>query len=254
LCWACAERLGGGGELGLDGLLRWAFVRWKRHWFALTLSGLVLSAIGLVGVLPLEALQTPRWVVERGAWWEIAFSQLKTAGGNAVQSVLSPVFYGYWLDVLAGKPWSNAAARARARAIPAQALVVAIYYLATAFCIALCIGVFMLTGAFDGWPQSMWAVLSLLIVLSPVLVYVLIGTSFISFQLAEAPRSSALEALKLSWKLAAGRRWELGGILGVAALISWSGLFACVVGVLVSFPLGMLLHGALFLACKKNAL
>jgi hypothetical protein len=232
--------------------LRWAFARWKRHWVALTLSAALLTLIGFAGMIPLELLPVPRWLSARGPLWVIVFGQLKTICGNALQSAISPVFYGYWLDVLAGKPWSNGAALARVRAIPAQAIVVLLFYLATLLCLALGVCVFLVTGAFDGLPESAWAVLSLLILLSPMLLYVLIGTSFVTFQLAAVPRSSALDAIKVSWALAAGRRWQVAAVLGVAAVISWSGLLACVVGVLASFPLGMLLQGALFLACKKR--
>jgi hypothetical protein len=247
--------LGGvaGGELALGALLRWALARWQRHWFALTLSGVLLMLCGMLSLLPLRLLHEPLWLAEREVEWVFAFELLKVAAAHAGHSLLSPVFYGYWLDVLAGQPWRNARMLQRARAIPAQALVVLVSYLTAAVLLALCLGVFELTGGFPGWPESLWAVDSLLILLLPGLVYVWIGASFIGFQLAEAPRSSALAAFEVSWRLAAGRRWQLGGVLGASALIGWSGLLACGVGVLVSFPFGMLLQGALFLACKKSA-
>lgn len=259
LCASCSARLGsaGRGASSLDALLRWSLARWRKHLLGLVTSVLVLTLIEYPVMLAMDVWGEARGLTARGPWSALSAAQLRFLLAeslclSALQFSASPVFFGYWLDVLIGRSWSFAAARERLRALPAQLLIVFLSYAGLALCVALGGGVFLLMGGLAGWPQSAWAVLSLLVVLTPLFAYVLTGTAFVSFVLAYEPRSSAVRALRESWALAAGRRWQIGGVLSVAGLIAWSGVLLCLVGVLATFPLGMLLHGALFLAIRRG--
>ena len=270
VCLQCAARLGAAGgfpfdreNYTLDGLLNLSLSRWKQHWLVLSLSTLAMFAVvylpgfgfefaaRLVGMkLEASATHAPdlsAWNIEALAI--LAFGQLFTVTAHlAFMLMLS----GLWLDVLEAKPADVAAMFARVRALPAQLLAVVIIYVALALCALLGGLAFWACGGADNLPQSAWAVITYVVLLTPALAYALTGITFVTFELAHDPSVSAISALQNSWALAHGKRWQIGGILTVSAFIAGAGVIACCVGVVASFPLGMLLSSALYLALKNQ--
>ena len=268
VCLQCTARLGAAGEFPfdrenytLDGLLNLSLSRWKQHWLRLSLSTLAMFVVVYVPSFGFEIaarLLGARVNLARPtdlSSWDftgmtiLAFGQLFTM---AMHLGLMLMLSGLWLDLLEGKPGDVGAMFARVRALPAQLLAVIIIYVALALCALLGGLAFWACGGVDNLPQSAWAVITYVVLLLPALVYALTGVTFVTFELAHDPSVSAISALQNSWALANGKRWQIGGILTVSAFIAGAGVIACCVGVVASFPLGMLLSSALYLALKNQ--
>jgi hypothetical protein len=271
VCLQCAARLGAGhgfpfnrDNYTLDGLLNLSLSRWKQHWLVLVLSTLVMFVVVYVPGIALE-LALPAAKLERAVTgahpdfsfdWPAKMFLLRSIGQLfmiAAHLALMLMLSGLWLDLLEGKPADASAILARVRALPAQFGALIIIYFAAALCVVLGFFAFWACGGIDNLPQSAWAVITYVVLLLPGLAYALTGVTFVTFELAHDPSTGAIDALRSSWTIAHGKRWQIGGILTVSGFIAGIGALACCVGVLASFPLGMLLSGALYLALKNQA-
>jgi hypothetical protein len=270
VCLQCTARLGAAGgfpfdrdNYTLDGLLNLSLSRWKQHWLVLALSTLAMLAVVYLPGFGFEIasrLVGMKLDAAAGHASELAAGNIKALAILVLGQLFTVTAHlafmlmlsGLWLDLLEAKPADVSAMFSRVRALPAQLLAVIVIYVALALCALLGALAFWACGGVDNLPQSAWAVITYSALLLPALAYALTGVSFVTFELAHDPSVGALTALQNSWTLANGKRWQIGGILTVSAFIAGAGVIVCCVGVLASFPLGMLLSGALYLALKNQ--
>jgi hypothetical protein len=84
-------------------------------------------------------------------------------------------------------------------------------------------------------------------------VYVAFGFSFGGFELVAQPNIGAVDALRNSWHIARSQRLALvlGGIIGLGAI--FLGLFACFVGVFLSYGYAIVLFATIYLTLRNGA-
>jgi hypothetical protein len=272
LCLACANRQGASGAFPfdresytIDGLLNLSIARWKENWLGLALAVVVF---GIAVYLPpvvftlvfgdrslLDSL--PQQVASGTPLFSAAHVALPLIQQLLViltQATANLVLFGYALDILERKDASAARALERLRALPQQLLVIALIYAAIGLGGGVVVATFFIAGGMAGGAMSFLIAAGVTLLLMPAFVYVTIGLSFVTLELAHVPGTSAGRALRVSWELAAHRRWRVAGVMFVSGLIGGVGLIACCVGVVVSFPIGTLVFTGLYLALKQTPL
>jgi len=261
LCAVCEGRLGSGfsqtrEDYSLEGLLRVALARWKERWPLLL--GCFGGGIGSVYAANFGAELAFYWAALRpdGASSPLASplhpAQLAFHGAiSLVALALGLLLAGVCLDLLEGRRPALRTSLRRLRVMPhALVLVVALYTGA-----ALDAGLHY--ALYDRLARvlSAWSALSILagtwLLLLPLRVYVGLGVLFSPLVLLVEPNATAWSALRDSWRLVSGQRFETLGITAVGGLIVVCGAFACCVGALVALPLVMLLQCGLFLALRN---
>jgi hypothetical protein len=171
--------------------------------------------------------------------------------GFVAQMASQLVMFGYCLDILENKPTGLARALARLRALPAALLQLLLIYGSAALCAGVGYLLYRLIASAVTPFVAAISVGTLALLIVPVGIYVATGLVFTVLELAHNPAATVLSGIETSWRLAAGRRWSISGVLFVAGLIGATGLLACCIGVLATAPLGTLLYTALFLAQKQ---
>jgi len=264
LCPGCAARVGAcprsrfplsRDDYTFRSLFRVAYEVWRARWG--TLAWVALSFFGVVYAPALllqrvlSAPDDPRDFVGMAPRTLLYFgaTQLFTF---ALDTAATLVMSGYVLDLLERKPGNLATRLSRLRALPAQLGALALIYLGVAGLLGVGYVVFQLSGGADALPRSALITTGFALCAVPVAAYVSLGLVFVPFELAHAPRSSSLAALRASWDLVDGKRASVAAVLTLNTLLTLLGVPTCLIGVLFTFPLGMLCTGALYLALKQR--
>lgn len=262
LCPGCSERVGPRARFPVSrhdytfgALFRVAVDVWRERWGRLALFSLLLFVIVYAPAFVLErALSTPedpRDFVTMAPRTLLAFgvTQLLTF---VLDTAATLVMTGYILDLLERKPGSLAVRLARLRALPAQLGALLLIYLAVAALLGVGYVIFQLSGGLDALPRSAFITGGLALGAVPLVVYASLGLVFLSFELAHAPEQGALTALRAAWELVAEQRGKVALVLTLNTLLTLMGLASCLIGVLFTFPLGLLCTGGLYLALKQQ--
>jgi hypothetical protein len=235
-------------------LFRVAVEAWRERWGRLALVSLLFFMVVYAPALLLErALSTPedpREFVTMAPRTLLAFgvTQLLTF---VLDTAATLVMTGYILDLLERKPGTLATRLARLRALPAQLGALILIYLAVAALLGVGYVIFQLSGGMDALPRSAFITGGIALGAVPLAVYASLGLVFLSFELAHAPEQGTLSALSAAWELVADQRGKVALLLTLNTLLTLMGLPTCLIGVLFTFPLGMLCTGGLYLALKQ---
>ena len=84
------------------------------------------------------------------------------------------------------------------------------------------------------------------------MAYFWIGLFYAQTVLIADPSAGPIAALRRSFRIASGKRLSILGTLIVGSLIMGAGALACCVGMLASYPLGMMLWTGLYLALSNE--
>ena len=87
----------------------------------------------------------------------------------------------------------------------------------------------------------------------PLYVYIVAGLAFMQVELAFNDDAGPLEAIRISWGIARGKRLVTIGVGLLSMFIYLGSLMLCGIGVLFGGPLAMLLFAALYLALRNGA-
>jgi hypothetical protein len=87
----------------------------------------------------------------------------------------------------------------------------------------------------------------------PVYIYFIAGIAFMQAELAYNDDAGPIDAIRYSWRIARGKRWQIIGVGLLAGLIALGSAMLCGIGLLFGAPLSSLLFGALYLALRDGA-
>jgi len=262
LCPACSERLGPLARFRFTrdsytfgGLFQLAIEVWRPRWGTLALATWLFFTVVYAPALLLDSVvaspDDPReWAGLSGeALLSLGLSQLFTF---VLDTAATLVMSGYVLDLLERSPGGLRTRFARLRALPAQIAALLLVYAGIALVAGVGYVVFQVSGSWDALPYSALITGGFALVMVPLLAYVSLGVVFVTFELAHSPGLSPWAALRASWELVEGKRVSVALIITLSTLLTLLGLPSCLIGVLFTFPIGMLCSGALYLALKQR--
>ncbi len=243
-------------SFSLDGLVSFAFTRWKEHWPALLVvyfvAAIVVYGVGGGGA----ALLTSLLVREDGsAGWLSELHPVRLGVHvftSVLQTAVNLVVLGACFDALCGRPIEPHSAMSRLKQLPHGILLTLLSFVVIGADIALHAGIFQAFGGFAAASTRPFvAAGGTFLVLLPVRIYVWLGVAFSIFVLAAEPESTAIDAIRTSWRMASGQRLAIFGIGLVALVITLLGVVACCVGVFVTAPIATLIMCGLYLALSN---
>jgi uncharacterized membrane protein len=258
MCLACASRTNSGGSFPFnrdnytfDSLLNYVLSRWKLNWLSLALACAAMFAAAYVPAFAGVLVGIPLSVAGSDHTFLIGVIHVV---GQVLSTVLQMVgqlaLFGYCLDILEHKPSGFARALERWRSVPSMMLLTLIMAGAFGVVAGIGVGLYFLVALMSS-SAALTAVVIYGLLCLPGVIYASLGVTFALIDLAYDPGASALSALRTSWRLAAGRRLSIAGLMLVSGLIGLVGVLACCVGILASLPIGFMLTCSLYLALRR---
>lgn len=238
----------------LDGLLNHALDRFKQHWTVLVGATAIVFvgsyAVSMMASIFVPLLETTGSGDELGVAF-VVFMVVSQVLQLLAQTWAQLAMIAVSLDALRGGEPQLASLLSCARRIPVALLLMLIAIVTFAVYGGAVAGAGVLVpDEFVDLKLWIWGGGALLGIVP--MAYFWIGLFYAQTVLIDDPSAGPIAALRRSFRIASGKRLSILGTLIVGSLIMGAGALACCVGMLASYPLGMMLWTGLYLALSNK--
>ena len=235
----------------LDGILSFAWERFKKDWVMLSLAALVFMVVVGGANFVVQILQRIGMAIDPivGAGFSVV--------GSILQSVIQGVITGGFVVVL------HDAFKGRSTDIGrmfGQFKNLGSYAVATMLMVALVFGLMIVVGIAAGigyvlgreTGAGVGAIIGGVIIIVPA-IWLTLPFMFINMEIALGGETRGVQALTNSFRLADGHRLWMFLFYFVSGLITLGGIIACCVGFFPAYALAMMLQLGLYLALRNGS-
>jgi hypothetical protein len=258
-CNACVERAGGTrfpfsrDRWRFSGVVEYCWTRFKAEWLTLSLAALIFLALiyGLAMVGVVASIAFMRAAAEPADGYDLPTLGIRIAVQAVqvlVQLWLQLGLFALALDTLEGRSPKLSTLFTRIDRFPAALLQLLIVYAGLLVLLAPVGLTYVLVPDETGTRQL--AMLGVAVVLAIPAFYLALGCGFGMLELVHNPSTSAVEALRTSFRVVHGHRLIVVGAGLFAAVVVIAGAIACCVGIVPALALGTLIMSGVFLALK----
>ncbi len=281
MCPACRSHTGAEAfpftrlNYSFDAIWSFAFEKWKQEWVMLSVSVLILIAVGMVAVVFNAMFQAIAKAIvgERGGTAGIIYvtvlsSVMSQVTSMVVQGAFQMGLIRILIDVLNGKKADAGRimtqlpklGRYLVQMILVQVMIlvpVAIYMLGLFAAAAVVSGISLLDMDIEHWGTAMRGtgfgiIVVGMLAMIPVVYYVSLPLLFANMELVYGD-TSPVESIRRAYQIAKGHRLSILGFGFIGVLIILVGMLACCVCMLPAWSLCYLLWVGLYLALRNGS-
>ncbi len=235
----------------LDGILSFAWERFKKDWVMLSLAALVFMIVAGGASFVTQILQAIGTAIDPlvGAGLSVV--------GSVIQSILQGVITGGFVvvlhDAMKGKSVDIGRMFGQFSNIGTYAVVTLLVFalvFGLMIVVGIAAGIGFAVGGQDG--ALVGGIIGGVLIIVPA-IWLTLPLMFIHMEVALGGETRAVQALSNAFRLADGHRLYLFLFYFVAGLLSLGGVIACCVGLFPAYALAMMLQLGLYLALRNGS-